>query len=311
MQSAAQSLHSVSWGSRLLMNWRTEEPDNVSFALRIAAGAAALSLLATAIPLRAAPADAPVFLQPHRAVYEFTLDTARKSNTVSAVSGRMVYEFTGSVCDGYTQTMRFVTRTTAQDGETMVSDQRSTGSEDAKGTRFQFSSSQFQNQKAGERTSGTAVRVPDGDTKVALTVPERRSATVGGEALFPIQHSIKLIERARRGETMFLSDFYDGSEGGEKTYRTFTLIGKPQAPGYNRRLPKAGASTSLDALRAWPIAMSYYEQTATDKDAPPAYEMSFLYFENGISRRLYIDNGEYTLRGDLKELVLLDPGKCR
>lgn len=259
----------------------------------------------------AAQAEAPVFLQPHRAVYEFNLDTARKTTSVGAVTGRMVYEFTGNACDGYTQTMRFVTRTTTQEGETLVSDQRSTGTEDAKGQRFQFSSSQFQNQKAGERTSGVAVRSPDGDTMVSLSVPERRETLVGAEALFPIQHSIKLIERARRGETAFAADFYDGSEGGAKTYRTFTLIGRPRPAGYNRKLPRAGASASLDTVRAWPVAMSYYDQGAETKDAAPAYEMSFLYFENGISRRLHIDNGEYTLRGELKELVLLDAGKCK
>lgn len=271
----------------------------------------ALLALPWAVPVASAPAAAPVFLQPHRAVYEFRLDGTRKGGSVGAVSGRMVYEFTGSACDGYTQTMRFVTRTTAHDGETSVSDQRSTGTEDAKGRRFQFASSQFQNQKAGERTSGVAVRADGADTKVSLSVPERRATTIGGEALFPIQHSIQLIERARRGDSVFEADFYDGSEGGEKTYRTFTLIGRPVAPGYNRKLPRAGATASLDTVRAWPIAMSYYDQGLETKDAVPTYEMSFLYFENGISRRLFIDNGEYALRGELKELVLMEPGKCK
>lgn len=283
----------------------------VRLVFAITAGLAVFVAHWAATPTSAAPAAAPVFLQPHRAVYEFALDNARKTNVVGAVSGRMVYEFTGNTCEGYTQTMRFVTRTTTQDGETMVSDQRSSGTEDAKGQRFQFTSSQFQNQKAGERTSGVATRQAEGDTRVALSVPERRETKVGAESLFPIQHSIKLIERARRGETIFVSDFYDGSEGGEKTYRTFTYIGRSHAPGYNKRLPRAGASAKLDAVRAWPVAMSYYDQGSHNKDQAPAYEMSFLYFENGITRRLYIDNGEYTLRGELKELVLLDPGKCK
>jgi hypothetical protein len=250
-------------------------------------------------------------LQPHRAIYEFKLDASHKSAGVSAVTGRMVYEFTGSPCEGYTQSMRFVTRTMAQEGDTMVSDQRSSGTENANGQRFQFMSSQYQNDKPGDRTSGTAVRPDQGDTKVSLSAPERRSAVVSREALFPIQHSIKLIEHARRGDTTFVADFYDGSEGGEKTYRTFTLIGRPHSPGYNRTLPKVGASSVLDNVRSWPIAMSYYEQQADTRDAPPAYEMSFLFFENGVSRRLFIDNGEYTLRGELKDFTLLEPGKCK
>lgn len=279
--------------------------------LRMVAAAIAAGILWAATPAMTAGTGAPVVLQPHRAVYEFRLAESRKTTGVATVTGRMVYEFTGSACEGYTQTMRFVTRTATQEGQSMVSDQRTTGTEDAAGTRFSFTSSQYQNQKAGDRTSGVATRDKEGDTRVALSAPTRRSTTVGGDALFPIQHSIKLIELARRGETSFVADFYDGSEGGEKTYRTFTFIGRPAAPGANRKLPRVGQSATLDNLKAWPISMSYYEQGPEGRDAPPAYEMSFLYFENGISRRLYIDNGEYTLRGELKDLVLLEPGRCR
>ena len=42
----------------------------------------------------------------------------------------------------------------------------------------------------------------------------------------------------------------------------------------------------------------------------PAYELAFLYFENGVSRRLYIDYGEFAIRGSLKEITFLEPGKC-
>ena len=52
-------------------------------------------------------------LTPHRAVYDITLVDARPGAGITELSGRMVYELTGSSCAGYTQKMRFVTRTTA------------------------------------------------------------------------------------------------------------------------------------------------------------------------------------------------------
>lgn len=257
------------------------------------------------------PANEPA-LAPHRAIYEFALGSARSGKTIAALTGRMVYEFTGSNCDGFTQSMRFVTRTTSQEGETSTSDQRTTSWEPLDGSRYRFQSSQYRDDKLTEQTAGTAVRAEgEADTTVALTHPDSRTTAVGRQALFPVQHSLKLLEAARQGLTSFRADFYDGSEGGEKSYVVNALIGKPVAATYNRSLPRVGQAAKLDGLPAWPVALSYYEHGAETKDAVPTYEMSFLFFQNGVSRRLLIDNGEYAMKGELTDLVMLEPSPCR
>ena len=43
------------------------------------------------------------------------------------------------------------------------------------------------------------------------------------------------------GRTSFTSDFFDGSEGGEKTYVVTAQIAKQAAAGLNRSLPRVGA----------------------------------------------------------------------
>lgn len=291
----------------------------------VLASVAAMLALACAAPAQAqrttpqagarapqpAPANEPA-LAPHRAVYEFTLGPAKSGKSIASLSGRMVYEFTGSNCDGFTQQMRFVTRTTSQDGETSTSDQRTTSWEPLDGSRYRFQSSQYRDDKLTEQTAGTAVRGEgEADTTVALTHPDTRKAAVGRGALFPVQHSLKLLEAARQGLTSFRADFYDGSEGGEKSYVVNALIGRPVAASYNRSLPRVGQAVKLDGMPAWPVALSYYEHGAETKDAVPTYEMSFLFFQNGVSRRLLIDNGEYAMKGELTDLVMLDPTPCR
>ena len=42
----------------------------------------------------------------------------------------------------------------------------------------------------------------------------------------------------------------------------------------------------------------------------PVYELEFLFFENGVSRKLFIDYGEFAIRGELKEIVFHAPSKC-
>ena len=53
-----------------------------------------------------------VKLAPHRAIYEMKLGDARSGSGVTDLSGRMVFEISGSACEGYTQNMRFVMETT-------------------------------------------------------------------------------------------------------------------------------------------------------------------------------------------------------
>ncbi len=57
---------------------------------------------------------------PHRAIYDLSLDETNSGSGVAGVSGRIVYELTGSPCEGYAQSMRFVTQTVTQEGDTQV-----------------------------------------------------------------------------------------------------------------------------------------------------------------------------------------------
>ena len=76
--------------------------------------ALALAIAWPALPAAALGED--IVLAPHRAVYEMSLANTRGGSGVTAVSGRMVYELTGSACEGYTQNMRFVTQMVNQGG---------------------------------------------------------------------------------------------------------------------------------------------------------------------------------------------------
>ena len=97
-----------------------------------------LTALAIGLSSSAVQALAPsgaAILVPHRAVYEMTLDTSRPASGISGVKGRMVFEFAGSGCDGYTMNMRLVTRVEGSTGRSIVTDLRSGGRPAAEGLR--------------------------------------------------------------------------------------------------------------------------------------------------------------------------------
>ena len=274
------------------------------------------SIWAFAIGLTPLVADAagpaePATLAPHRAVYEITLDKARAGAGMSDLTGRMVYELTGSACDGYTQTMRFVTRMISQEGEPSVSDLRSTTVEDTTAKTFKFNSSQYKDDQQTEVTAGDAVRqAPDVPIKVEVAKPKKLALTIGADALFPVQHSIALLDAARAGKSIFSADLFDGSEKGEKVYATTAVIGGRVAPGKAAKTPDVKNTEKLDTLAAWPISLSYFDKKADKSDGTPSYELAFLFFENGVSQRLFIDYGDFSIRGALKDLTFLDAPPC-
>src|SRR5690242_18978790 len=76
-------------------------------------------------------------LQAHRAVYDLTLSKASDRSGITGITGRMVYEFNGSACEGYTVNFRFVTQIVTNDN-TRLTDQQTTTFEDAEGKTFSF-----------------------------------------------------------------------------------------------------------------------------------------------------------------------------
>lgn len=248
---------------------------------------------------------------PHRAVYEITFDHATPGSGVADMNGRMVYEMTGSLCEGYEQTMRFVTRMTNQEGVAQLNDLRTSSFEDLASHRLRFSSSQYENDKLSEASQGSAGPGNGASfTQVELTIPAKKTVKLPSDIYFPIQHSIALMEAARAGKTMLVANLFDGSDKGEKFYETSAFIGQRAKPGGVTSPAAPDQAGKLDGLASWPIAISYFEPGPGRTDAIPTYELAFRFYENGVSTKLFIDYGDFAIRGRLKELTFLPKSDC-
>ena len=211
-------------------------------------------------PAAALAAKETIKLAPHRAVYQMTLDDARSASGITGIDGRMVFEFSGSECDGYTLNMRMVTQMTDTQGQTNLTDLRSSTWEQANGQKFRFQSAQYLNDKLGDVTMGRAVRAtPDTAVQVKLSQPSPAELNLSGQVLFPTQHSFALIDAAREGQRMFQAQIYDGSEKGQRVYDTTAFIGKPVAPGTDQKLEAPAKENGLAELVSWPVSIGYFE----------------------------------------------------
>jgi hypothetical protein len=276
--------------------------------------------LAVALPLAAAqsgPAQAlagsePNKLVAHRAIYEMELDDTHSISGVSGITGidgRMVFEFTGSECDGYSLNMRLVTQMTDSQDQTNVTDLRSSTWEQGNGRTFRFQSSQFVNEKPTDVTTGRAMREPPNEAiRVKLSQPARAELKLTGPVLFPTQHSLALIEKARAGQTLFQARIYDGSEKGQKVYDTTAIIGKVVPPGADGSLEPVAKDKGLGELASWPVSIGYFEEQGGD--LTPSYQIDFRLYDNGVSRELLIDYGNFSVHGTLTSLEYLNTPEC-
>ena len=87
-----------------------------------------------------------------------------------------------------------------------------------------------------------------------------------------------------------------------------------QAGGVERRQEQdgdadAGKAGEFAKAAFWPVTIAYYNDK-TGTDALPIYRMSFKLYENGITRDLTMDYGDFVLTGKLTKLDILKPETC-
>ena len=248
-------------------------------------------------------------LASHRAIYELKLAQTRGNSPPAAARGRILYDFSGNVCDGYALHFRQVSELDNGEGKVTLSDLRSTTWEDGAAKKFIFKSQNYLNELLVDSVDGQAEREPD-KVAVTLTQPAAKKFDLEAAMAFPTDHMRRIIEAARENKNILELPVYDGSEKGEKVYNTLTVIGPVIGP--NERVPTDAAAGEpvLAALKRWPVTVSYFDKTARD-DQAPVYSIRFEVYENGVSRALVLDYNDFAISGELTSLELRNSGPCR
>lgn len=247
-------------------------------------------------------------LAPHRAVYDLALDNATERSGITGLTGRMVYEFRGSACEGYTVNFRFVTEIQAQD-VTRLTDQQTTTFESGDGKTFRFVTKSFVDQNPEKETQGTAT-LADGKLAVSLEKPEPGTVELG-ETQFPTKHLEELIAKAKAGETFYETSLFDGSEDADKVMTTTVIIGRPATASAGD--PELKAMGDLAGAAFWPVDMAYFDLAGDGADGEelPTYRISFKLYENGMTRDLVMDYGTFSMTGTLVDLATFEaPDTC-
>jgi envelope integrity protein B len=276
----------------------------MAHSFRLSMGALAVA----AIAWGPAEATAGVPFLPHQAIYELSLVKSRGSSPINSARGRILYNFSGNACDGYTSEFRQVSELDVGEGKVTLSDLRSTAWEDGAGKSYRFKIESRMNDSASNPIDGIAERNGDHIT-VKLKQPETKTFTLDGATVFPTEQIQRIISAARDGKSLLELSVYDGSDNGQKVYNTLTVIGQPVAGDKPISAPDpATSSDQMKGLTRWPVTVSYFDRDAkqTEGEQAPVYAMSFELYENGVSRSLVLDYNDFVIAGALGKFDVKD-----
>lgn len=279
----------------------------------VALALGATLLLAPAASDAAAPGSTVPFLA-HQALYELKLSKSRGNANVSAAEGRILYNFTGSTCEGYSSDFRQVSELNSGENKTTLSDLRSTSWEAGDGKSYRFKIETQMNDSDASKIDGIAER--DGDhVNVKLTLPEKKTIKLDGDIVFPTEQIHRIIAAAKEGKSVLELNVFDGSDTGDKVYSTLTVIG--QAIPVDRKIAEPDPATADNKLKTqmrWPVTVSYYDKSAKSADGgeqTPVYAMSFELYENGVSRALALDYNDFVIAGTMSKLMVKETKACK
>lgn len=253
-----------------------------------------------------AEASQGITLQPHRAVYDVKLADSSDRSGISSMNGRIVYEFRGTPCDGYTTNFRFVTQIGAH-GESRFTDQQTTTYEAPDGESFNFVTKTFINEMPDREVSGKA-RMGDGATMVTVDEPDAAEYKLG-PALFPVAHMIDLLERAEKGERFYQQPIFDGSDLADEVLSTTVVIGPQKSADEDGGSDAIGDLADMDYRH---VAITYFKMdtVAGGGEELPEYAIGFKMHANGVTRSLTMDYNDFGLEGTMASYEALEAESC-
>jgi hypothetical protein len=264
-----------------------------------------LFLLAPAAAAQTVPPLADI-IAPHRAVYEIALARTEEGSGVATAKGRMVFEITGNLCEGYRMRQRMVVNIADGEGNPGLLDFRIVTFESGDGDVYSFDSETKLNKETVESVEGEARRNGK-DIEITLTQPAEKTLRLDGGILFPSQHLQAILDAARAERKFLAVEIYEGTGTGDIADEAAAAIGT------STRDAKKGPLR--DGVRHWPVSIGYFDGASGDTEELgeelPSYQMSFTLYENGVTNDLMMDYGDYALSGSLQTIEPLADQGCQ
>ena len=267
-------------------------------------GGRRIAVLLAAIVATGAPGPAAhgADIAPHRALYTMTLGSARSDSGVVGATGAMVYQW-GETCNGWTIEQHY--RLKMRYAESRDVDVASTFVtwESKDGLRYRFNQRETRNGELDQELRGEArLDGPDKGGVAVFIKPHPETLKLAPGVLFPSAHTILLIDMARVGATFVTRQVFDGATD-ENAVQVSAVISSKIAAD-----PVAEKLGPLVERPGWRMRLAFFPADA--KAEEPDYELGMDLLDNGVSRDMVIDYGDYSIRAKLDDIEALGKPGC-
>ena len=238
----------------------------------------------------------------HRAIYTMTLAGSKADSGVSGAQGTMGYQW-GESCDGWTveQSYKLTINYAESQDVNIVSNFVTWESKD--GQRYRFNQKETRNGTVDEEIRGSAQF--DGPGKggtITFEKPKPQTMKLPAGAMFPSTHTILLIKQAQAGENFMSKQVFDGATT-DGAVLVSAVIGPKIEPD-----PNDPIKNPILQRPGWRIRLAFFP--ADPNSEKPDYELGMLLLDNGISRDMVIDYGDYTIKAKLNTIEALGKPHC-
>ncbi|WP_341702996.1 EipB family protein [Ferrovibrio sp.] len=238
----------------------------------------------------------------HRALYTLSVARLDPRNYRSGVTGGLSLEFINA-CDGFVLNQRFLIETTTDDG-TILNNMVLNSWESHDGMRFRFKLRDEVNGDLDTELNGEGIL--SGHNRgglVRFSQPEDTELSLPSGALFPTEHTIRMLALAQGGGHWLHAPVYDGSsaDGYADVGGFIGTALPPETAGRDVLL-------ALKGLRSWRVRLGYFPSDRAQDT--PDYEIAYRLYENGVADDIVFDYGDYAIRATLSKLEVRPRDRC-
>ena len=263
-----------------------------------------LSLCALTLSAAQGRAASPGGLVPHKAVYDIDLVATHGGSQIINIKGTMSYEWK-STSEAWVTDHAFELFYEYADSPGMRINSDFSTYESFDGTDFNFTSRRSRDGEVYQEIRGSAHNPGKGAPggKASYTLPEGISYDLLSGTLFPMGHTVALIDRARSGEKFYLAQVFDGSDE-EGPIEINTFIGAKAKP------PAAAKGVDAALLKgdAWKMRMAVFPGDSQEEESD--YEMALVFHDNGIISDMLIEYDDFSVSQKLVSLEKLPLAAC-
>jgi hypothetical protein len=248
-------------------------------------------------------AEAAGFL-PHRAVYDLSLAKSRNNGAMVQADGKLEFEWADS-CTGWTVSQRTRVRLTTSEGRSFEFGWSLNALESHDGRHYRFFIRHIDPDGSDKAVRGEArFSAPNARGLAVFNAPESRKVRLAKDTLFPIAHTLLLMEAAAKGELPLWRTVFDGS-GEDGRFGINAALAEVLAAD----APKGFESPLLRDVESWRLRLAYFGMDETVSE--PEHEQALRLYANGIVDEMLLDYGDFVLRADLQVLEALPAIDCK